>query len=36
VRYTRSCRDTDGSELPKIRATLDCARDVLAIREDAP
>jgi hypothetical protein len=36
VRYTRSCRDTDGSELPKIRATLDCARDVLAMREDAP
>jgi hypothetical protein len=36
VRYTRSCRDTDGSELPKIRATLDCARDVLAVREDAP
>jgi hypothetical protein len=36
VRYTRSCRDTDGSELPKIRATLDCARDVLAVREGAP
>jgi len=36
VRYARSCKDPGGSELPQIRAKLDCARNVLSVEERAP
>jgi hypothetical protein len=36
VRYARACKDTDGSELPSVHTTLDCARGVLETREGMP